>query len=118
LINNKGTSYNSPQNSNFNEHNFHQQHFLNDQKTQTEKQNLANDTFRSHDDREKVMANDEAFGSLDFQHDNIQRDADDLMQQLLPAFSDNGSTVSTLSRCCGNCGSVSVCGLSSTSDSS
>jgi hypothetical protein len=35
------------------------------------------------------MANDEAFGALDFQHDDIQRDADDLMQQLLPAFSDN-----------------------------
>jgi hypothetical protein len=35
------------------------------------------------------MANDEAFGALDFQHDDIQRDTDDLMQQLLPAFSDN-----------------------------
>jgi hypothetical protein len=35
------------------------------------------------------MANDEAFGALDFQHDDIQRDADNFMQQLLPGFSDN-----------------------------
>jgi len=75
-----------------NEQNVHQQHFSIDQKTQKENQNIANDTFRSHDDREKVMANDEAFGALDFQHDDIQRDADDLMQQLLPAFSDNNPT--------------------------
>ncbi len=75
-----------------NEQNSQQQHFSVDQKTQTENQNIANDTFRSHDDRKKVMANDEAFGALDFQHDDIQRDADDLMQQLLPAFSDNNPT--------------------------
>jgi hypothetical protein len=75
-----------------NEQNFQQHHFSPDQKTQTENQNMANDTFCSHDDREKVMANDEAFGALDFQHDDIQQDADDLMQQLLPAFSDNNST--------------------------
>ncbi len=57
---------------NLNEQNFHQQHSLIDQKTQPEKQNIANDTFCSHDDQEKVMANDEAFGALDFQHDDIQ----------------------------------------------
>jgi hypothetical protein len=35
------------------------------------------------------MANDEAFGALDFQHDDIQIDANiDPPQQLLPAFSD------------------------------
>ena len=35
------------------------------------------------------MANNEAFGALDFQHDDIQLDADnDLLQQLLSAFSD------------------------------
>ncbi len=49
---------------------------------------IANDTYRSHDDREIVMANDEAFGALDFQHDDIQQDAEDLLQQLLLAFSD------------------------------
>ncbi len=35
------------------------------------------------------MANDEAFGALDFQHDDIQQDTDDLLQQLLLAYSDN-----------------------------
>jgi hypothetical protein len=35
------------------------------------------------------MANDEAFGALDFQHDDIQLDTNnDLSQQLLSAFSD------------------------------
>jgi hypothetical protein len=34
------------------------------------------------------MANDEAFGALDFQHNDIQLDADnDLLQQLLSTFS-------------------------------
>ncbi len=80
-----------------NEQNSQQQHFSVDQKTQTENQNIANDTFRSHDDREKVMANDEAFGTLDFQHDDIQRDADNLMQQLLPAFSDDNPKKAKLS---------------------
>ncbi len=34
-------------------------------------QKIANDTFPSHDDRAIVMANDEAFGALDFQHNDI-----------------------------------------------
>jgi hypothetical protein len=36
-----------------------------------ENQYLAKQIFRSHDDQEIVMANDEAFGTLDFQHDDI-----------------------------------------------
>ncbi len=59
----------------------------------TENQNLANETFCSHGDREVVMANDEAFGTLDFQHDDIHFDADnELSQQLLPTFSDKSQT--------------------------
>jgi hypothetical protein len=55
----------------------------------SETQKIANDTFRSHDNREIVMANDEAFGALDSQHDDIQQDANnDLSQQLLPTLSD------------------------------
>jgi hypothetical protein len=39
------------------------------------------------------MANDEAFGALDFQHDNIYFDDDnELSQQLLPTFSDKLQT--------------------------
>jgi hypothetical protein len=52
-------------------------------------QHIANDTFRSQDDQEIVMANDEAFGALDFQHDDIHLDANnELSRQLLPTFSD------------------------------
>jgi len=52
-----------------------------------ETQILRNEKFRSHDDREIVMANDEAFGALDFQHDDTNFHADDtLSQQLLPTF--------------------------------
>ncbi len=57
---------------------------------QLENQKIANDTLRSHDNQAIVMANDEAFGALDFQHDDIQLDADNkLLQQSLPAFSDD-----------------------------
>jgi len=39
------------------------------------------------------MANDEAFGALDFQHDDINFDADnELSQLLLPTFSDKSQT--------------------------
>jgi hypothetical protein len=50
-----------------------------------ETQILRNENFRSHDDREIVMANDEAFGALDFQHDDINFDADDTFSQQLPS---------------------------------
>jgi hypothetical protein len=56
-------------------------------------QHVPNKIFRSHDDQEIVMANDEAFGTLDFQHDDIHFDADnELSQQLLPTFSDKSQT--------------------------
>jgi hypothetical protein len=42
-----------------------------------------NVNFRSHDDREIVMANDKTFGALDFQHDDINLDADNKLSQLL-----------------------------------
>ncbi len=59
----------------------------------SETQNLQNEHFRSHDDREIVMANNEAFGALDFQHDNINFDADNELSQLLPpTFSDKSQT--------------------------
>ena len=58
-----------------------------------ETQILRNENFRSHDDREIVMANDEAFGALDFQHDDINSDADnELLQLLPPTFSDKSQT--------------------------
>jgi hypothetical protein len=58
-----------------------------------ETQILRNEKFRSHDDREIVMANDEAFGALDFQHDDTNFDADDtLSQQLLPTFPQKSQT--------------------------
>ncbi len=58
-----------------------------------ETQNSQNESFRSHDDREIVMANDEAFGALDFQHDYINFDADNELSQLLPpTFSDKSQT--------------------------
>jgi hypothetical protein len=50
-----------------------------------ETQISRNDNFRSHDDREIVMANDEAFGALDFQHDDTNFDADDTFLQPLPS---------------------------------
>ena len=54
-----------------------------------ETQKITNDTFCSHDDQEIVMANDEAFGALDFQHNDIQLDPNnDLSQQQLLTFSD------------------------------
>ncbi len=37
----------------------------------SETQNSQNENFCSHDDQEIVMANDEAFGALDFQHDKF-----------------------------------------------
>ncbi len=56
-------------------------------------QNSQDKNFCSHDDREIVMANDEAFGALDFQHDDINFDADnELSQLLLPTFSDKTRT--------------------------
>jgi hypothetical protein len=58
-----------------------------------ENQNSQNECFRSHDDREIVMANDEAFGALDFQHDGINSDADnELTQRLPPTFSHKSQT--------------------------
>jgi hypothetical protein len=56
----------------------------------SETQILQNDNFRSHDVREIVMANDEAFGALDFQHDDINFDADNELS--LPTFSDKSQT--------------------------
>jgi hypothetical protein len=59
----------------------------------SETQNSQNNTFHSHDDREIVMANDEAFGALDFQHNDMNFDADnELSQLLLPTFSDSTFT--------------------------
>jgi hypothetical protein len=55
-----------------------------------ETQNPQNEHFRSHDDREIVMANDEAFGALDFQHDDKNFDADS--ELLPPTFSDKSQT--------------------------
>jgi len=70
--------------------------FLNDLESQNRNfhsqmgnRKIANDTFCSHDERAIVMANNEAFGALDFQHNDIQLDASiEPQQQLLPAFSD------------------------------
>jgi hypothetical protein len=65
-----------------------------------ETQNSQNKSFRSHDDREIVMANDEAFGALDFQHDDINFDADnELSHQLPPTFSDKSQTQLSLNVC-------------------
>jgi len=47
-----------------------------------ETQILRNENFRSHDDREIVMANDEAFGALDFQHDDTNFDATDFSTKI------------------------------------
>jgi hypothetical protein len=59
----------------------------------SETQNSQNEHFHSHDNREIVMASDEAFGALDFQHDDINFDADNkLSQLLLPTFSDKSQT--------------------------
>jgi len=56
-------------------------------------QNSQNEQFRSHDDREIVMANDEAFGALDFQHDDLNFDADNELSQLpQPTFSEKSQT--------------------------
>jgi hypothetical protein len=58
-----------------------------------ETQNLQKENFRSHDDREIVMANDEAFGALDFQHDDLNLDADNELSQLpQPTFSEKSQT--------------------------
>jgi hypothetical protein len=50
----------------------------------SENHNSQNERFHSHDDREIVMANDEAFGALDFQHDDINSNADNEPSQRLP----------------------------------
>jgi hypothetical protein len=56
-------------------------------------QHPQNEQFRSHDDREIVMANDEAFGALDFQHDDLNFDADNELSQLpQPTLSDKSQT--------------------------
>jgi hypothetical protein len=58
-----------------------------------ENQKTANDIFCSHDNRAIVMANNEAFGALDFQHDDTQLDANiEPPQQLLTAFSNKTRT--------------------------
>jgi hypothetical protein len=59
----------------------------------SEIQDSQNERFRSHDDREIVMANDEAFGALDFQHDDLNFDADNELSQLpQPTFSEKSQT--------------------------
>jgi hypothetical protein len=46
------------------------------------------------------MANDEAFGALDFQHDDVNFDADNELSQLLPpTFSDKSHTQLSLNVC-------------------
>jgi hypothetical protein len=56
-------------------------------------QHPQNEQFRSHNDREIVMANDEAFGALDFQHDDLNFDADNELSQLpQPTLSDKSQT--------------------------
>jgi hypothetical protein len=59
----------------------------------SEIQNSQKENFRSHDDREIVMANDEAFGALDFRHDDINFDADNAPSQPSPlTFSGKSQT--------------------------
>jgi hypothetical protein len=84
----KNIDHNFSQNLPFNEQNSNQQlqspnHF---------KIQKSNDIFCSQDNREIVIANDETFGALDFQHDDINLDFDnDLSSQPLPTFSDKPS---------------------------
>ncbi len=82
----KAQAHNFSQNLPLNEHNSWQNKHLqslNDPESQnhnfyfqTETQKIPNDTFHSHDDQEIVMTNNEAFGTLDFQQNDIQLDAD------------------------------------------
>ncbi len=73
----KAQVHNFAQNSFSNEHDFHQNdqiELLKYSKSQNvESHRIANDTFHSHVKLEIVMANDEAFGAFDFQHNPVAR---------------------------------------------